>query len=81
MPFSLGALELLLLSLIAISGALLYVRRHRYDRACLAALVLATLAALLTPPDVLSMVLAFVAFAGVFMFGSRYRIDRPDPTT
>ena len=75
MPFSLGALELLLLVTIAIPVALLYARRHRHYRVGVAMLVCAGLAALITPADVLSMLLLFTAFAGVFMLGLRSRID------
>ena len=81
MPFSLGAIELLLLAVMALPVALLYVRRQRHYRIGLAAMACATLAALITPADVLSMVLLFVAFAVVFAFGSRYRLAPPTSAT
>ncbi len=75
MPFSLGPIELLLLATIAIPVALLYARGHRHYRVGVAMLVCAVLAALITPADVLSMLLLFTAFAGVFTLGLRSRID------
>jgi len=77
MPFSLGAIELLLLAVLAIPVAILYARRHRHYRSGIAAVVCAALAALLTPADIVSMVLFLTAFAGMFLFGSRYRLDPP----
>lgn len=77
MPFSLGAIELLLLVALAIPVAILYARRHRHFRAGVAVFVCATLAALITPADIVSMVLLFAAFVGVFLFGSRYRLEPP----
>ncbi len=77
MPFSLGAIELLFLAVLAIPVALLYARRHRHYRVGIAVVVCAALAALITPADIASMVLLFVALAGVFLFGSRYRLDPP----
>ncbi len=77
MPFSLGTIELLLLAALAIPVALLYVRRHRHYRIGVAAMACATLAAVITPADIVSMMLLFMAFAGVFVFGSRYRLDTP----
>ncbi len=79
MPFSLGAIELLLLIALAILVATLYVCRHRYFRAGVAAFVCAALAALITPADVVSMVLLFAVFGVVFLFGSRYRLEPPAP--
>ena len=75
MPFSLGAIELLLLAAIVVPVALLYALGHRRYRIGVAMLVCAVLAALLTHADVLSMLLLFTAFAGVFLLGLRYRID------
>ncbi|TWT47946.1 Sec-independent protein translocase protein (TatC) [Rubripirellula amarantea] len=80
MPLSLGAIELLLLSLLAIPVALLYARNHRHYRAGIAVVVCAALAALITPADIVSMLLLFAAFTGVFLFGSRYRLDPPATT-
>lgn len=77
MPFSLGAIELLFLAVLAIPAAILFVRRHRHYRSGIAVVVCAALAALLTPADIVSMVLFLVAFAGVFLFGSRYRLVPP----
>ena len=80
MPFSLGAFELLFVIALAIPAGLLYVRRHRYYRSGIAAVVCATLAALISPADIVSMALLFVAFSGVFVFGSRFRLDPPVTT-
>lgn len=77
MPFSLGATELLFLVVLAIPVALLFTLGHRHYRDGIAAFVCAVLAALSTPADIISMVLMFLAFAGVFWFGSRYRLDPP----
>ncbi|QDT04881.1 Sec-independent protein translocase protein (TatC) [Rubripirellula lacrimiformis] len=77
MPFSLGAIELLLLAVLAIPVALLYARNHRHHRVGVAIVACAALAALITPADIVSMLLLFAAFAGVFLFGSRYRLDPP----
>lgn len=77
MPFSLGIIELLFMAVLAIPVALLYARRHRHYRAGIVVFVCAALAALLTPADIVSMVLFLAAFGGVFLFGSRYRLDPP----
>lgn len=77
MPFSLGAIELLVLVIMAIPASLLFVRRHRHHRLGIAAITCAALAALVSPADIVSMGLFFVAFAGMFLFGSRYRLEPP----
>ena len=80
MPFSLGAFEVFFVIALAIAAGLLYVRRNRYYRSGIVAVVCGTLAALLSPADIVSMVLLFVAFSGFFIFGSRFRLDPPVPT-
>ena len=77
MPFSLGGIELLALLAIAIPVALLYIRRDRRYRYGVAAFVCASVAALITPADILSMLILFAAFLGIFTFGSRYRLTPP----
>ena len=75
MPFSVGALEMLCLVAMAIPVGFLLVRRHRFQRLGIAAFVCALLAALVTPADVFSMGLLFVAFLGMFLFGAKFRLQ------
>ena len=73
MPFSIGISELLTTLLVALPTIALYCRRDSRYRWSFAALVCATLAMVITPADLLSMLVLFAAFLGVFIFGMRYR--------
>lgn len=74
MPFSLGAIELLALLLIAAPTLLLFLLRDGRYRYGVAGLVCAAAAALITPADILSMMIFLVAFLAIFAFGSWYRL-------
>ena len=76
MPFSLGLLELLRIALIAAPTLVLYVFGDARCRWAFAALVCAVLAAVLTPADIVSAAVLFVAFLGIFMMGVRYHAQR-----
>jgi len=80
MPFSLGSVEFIALVAMAIAVGLLYMCRHRHYRVGVAATICAALAAFLTPADLLSMMVMFVAFFGVFVFGTCFRIGSPSTT-
>ena len=74
MPYALGTAELFVLVTIAIPVAVLFLRGNRRYRHGIAAFVCASLAAIVTPGDLLSMLILSVAFIAVFTFGSRYRL-------
>ena len=74
MPYALGTTELLVLVTIAIPIAVLYLRRDRRYRYGIAAFVCASLAAAISPGDLLSMLILSIAFVAVFTFGSKYRL-------
>jgi len=76
MYFSIGVIELLLTLIIGVSALVLYVRRDDRYRWAFASLICAVLATAITPADPISMIVLFVAFLGVFAFGTRYRIAR-----
>lgn len=76
MPFSIGLFELLGIALVAAPTLVLFARGDDRCRWLFAGLVCATLAALMTPADIASTAVLFVAFLGIFAMGVRYRTPR-----
>lgn len=77
MLFSLGAVELLLLFLLAAVVGILHLGRHRHLRIGLVTLVCVAIATITTPADITSTILMSLAFGGIFTFGSRFKIHPP----
>jgi chromate transport protein ChrA len=76
MLFSIGTLELFATLVLAAPTVVLFLRGDARYRWMFATLVCAILAMVITPADLLSMLVLFVAFLVVFAFGTRYRITQ-----
>lgn len=77
MLFSVGAIEILAVLFIGVTTFALFARRENRYRLMVVTLACASLAAIVTPADVLSMLLLFVAFLATFAFGSKYHLNPP----
>ena len=77
MRFTIGVLEIVAVLLISIPTLVFFFRRDQRYRWGVAALTCASLAAAITPADLLSMIVFFFAFFAMFLFGSSYRLNPP----
>ena len=75
MLFSLGGIEFLVIIAVAVAVLSLYVVGDRRYRVGVPVLVCSVLAAVVTPADLLSMLLLFSTFIAMFWFGSRYCVN------
>jgi Sec-independent protein secretion pathway component TatC len=76
MFLSVGFPELLAIASVSVVMLVLYARGDARCRWLFAGSVCATLAAILTPADLASMAILFLAFLGIFMMGVQYRPHR-----
>jgi Sec-independent protein secretion pathway component TatC len=72
MPFGISYLELAAILVVAIVACAMYFARVPQYRWCFVALGCVTLAAVLTPADLLSTLLLAAAFAAVYFAGTRH---------
>ena len=77
MPFSLGAIEALLVVATFSVAFVCYFRSNHLFRLSIAGSLCVALAALVTPADLTSTVLMSIAFGAVFLFGNRFPITQP----
>lgn len=81
MLFSLGGFELIVLVAISIPVALLFCFGDRRYRFGVPLLVCASFAAVVTPADLLSMLILSIAFLMTFLFGAKYSVTRSRTVT
>lgn len=78
--FSISALELVLVIVLAASALAAYLRRLAVTRWMVAAAVCFALASLLTPADIASTLLIGTVFLACFAVGTIQRSPRPSPS-
>ncbi len=73
MPFAIGFLELATILVLAVVSFALFLGRFSCRRWSFAILGCVTLAAILTPSDLFSMLLMAIAIIGAYLLGSRHQ--------
>lgn len=74
LPFGVGMLELTVVVVVAAVTFTMFVARISYRKWSAAILVCVALAAILTPPDLFSMLLMSTAFIAVYFGGTRHHV-------
>lgn len=74
LPFGIGTLELASVVAVAAVTFTMFIGRMPYRRWSAAILACAVLAAILTPPDLFSMLLMSAAFLAVYFGGTRHLV-------
>ena len=73
MPLAIGYLELATILVTAVVTSTMFLGRFSYRHWSAVNLGCVTLAAILTPADLLSMLLMTIAFIGVYLVGTRHQ--------
>ncbi len=76
MPFGIGYLELATILICTFSASAMYITRMPQRSWAIVVLGCVTLASVLTPADLFSMLVMAVAFLGVYIVGSRHPFTR-----
>lgn len=79
LPFGIGTLELAAILLTAVLTLTIFIGRFSYRKWSAVILGCVTLAAILTPSDVFSMLLMATAFVAVYCVGTRHHAETDDP--